>query len=119
MCIRLLFICAVSSAEAQTILTIAGSNWVFPATPLPALQAPLGRVTAVAVDSVGNCYVVDTDNNLVLKVNASGTLTIVAGNGTEGFSGDGGPATSAALFRPQGIAIDSAGNLFIADSGNG
>jgi uncharacterized protein (TIGR03437 family) len=114
----MLLICAALSAEAQTISTIAGSNWVFPAAPLPAVKAPLGRVTGVAVDKAGNYYVADLENNLVLKVNASGTLSIVAGNGGVGYSGDGGPATSATLHDLQGIAVDGGGNLYIADSGN-
>lgn len=116
--IAMLFICAAVSARAQYISTIAGSNWVFPAAALPATQAPLGNVSAVAVDKTGNYYVADTSNNLVLKVNASGMLTAVAGNGSSGYSGDGGPATSAALNSPSEIAVDGKGNLFIADSGN-
>jgi hypothetical protein len=113
--IFVLLVCAAGSAGAQKISTIAGSNWVFPATPLAAVQAPLGRLNAVAADSAGNYYISDGDNNLVLKVTASGTLTVAAGNGTAGISGDGGPATSAAL-SPGGIAVDHAGNLFIADT---
>jgi hypothetical protein len=145
--IPMLFICAALSAEAQTISTIAGSNWVFPAAPLQAVKAPLGRVTGVAVDKAGNYYVADLENNLVLKVNASGTLSIVAGNGGVGYSGDGGPATSATLHDlqgmagtgpngissysgdggpattaelnlPSGVAVDGAGNLYVADMGN-
>jgi uncharacterized protein (TIGR03437 family) len=114
----ILFICAAVTAEAQNISTIAGSSWVFPAQPLLAVQAPLGGVSAVAVGKAGNYYVVDSSNNLVLKIDASGTLSIVTGNGSSGHSGDGGPATSAELNYPSGIAVDGAGNLFIADTDN-
>jgi sugar lactone lactonase YvrE len=62
--------------------------------------------------------VVDIDNNVVLKVDPQGTLSIFAGNGLYGFSGDGGPATLASLNDPAGLAVDSSGNLYIADSGN-
>jgi sugar lactone lactonase YvrE len=72
----------------------------------------------VAVDSAGNLYIADSFNNVIRKVNALGTITTVAGNGTGGYSGDGGPATSAELNNPDGVAVDSAGNLYIADSGN-
>ena len=118
MWIPMLFICAAGSAEAQNISTIAGSNWVFPTAPLPALKAPLGYVSAVAADSAGNYYVADTSNALILRVSPSGTLTIVAGSGSQGYSGDGGPAISAELYWPNGVAVDGVGNLFIADLGN-
>jgi len=59
------------------------------------------------------------DENTVLRLNApSGVLTLVAGNGYPGFSGDNGPATSAQLYNPYGLAVDSAGNLYIADVSN-
>jgi len=78
------------------------------------LNSPLG----VAVDSAGNLYIADFGNQRIRKVNTGGIITTVAGNGTSGFSGDGGLATSAKLNSPQGVAVDSAGNIYIADSGN-
>jgi uncharacterized protein (TIGR03437 family) len=73
----------------------------------------------VAIDSSGNVFIVAPNYNIVLRLDAtSGQLTIVAGNGTAGSSGDNGPATSAELDSPQGVAVDSSGNLYIADSGN-
>ncbi len=68
----------------------------------------------VAVDG-GNIYIADSNNNRVRKINASGIITTVAGNGSIGFSGDGGPATSAGV-SPTGVAVDGAGNLYIADA---
>ena len=64
-------------------------------------------------------YIADSTNNRVRKVNSAGIVTTVAGNGTLGFSGDGGPAAGAGVWNPMGLAVDAAGNLYIADSGNG
>ena len=83
----------------------------------PGHQRPVGRSQGVAVDSAGNLYIADTSNNRIRKV-SNGVITTVAGNGTQGFSGDNGPATSAQLYCPWGVAVDSAGNLYIADAGN-
>ena len=69
------------------------------------------------MDSAGNLYIADTGNNRIRKV-SNGVITTVAGNGAQGFSGDNGPATSAQLNDPSGVAVDSAGNLYIADSDN-
>jgi hypothetical protein len=92
---------------------------------------PSGIITTVAAGSAGPCYgvAVDDSGNLfvnvggvpsqIRKVSANGKITTVAGNGTSGFSGDGGPATSAQLFEVDGVAVDKAGNVFITDSGNG
>jgi uncharacterized protein (TIGR03437 family) len=111
----LLCACRIS---AQVITTVAGTNYLFPLQPQPALNAPLGHVTGVAVDSKGNIYASDRDDNIVVRLASDGTLSIVAGNGEAGFSGDGGPATSASLNGPNGLALDGAGNLYIADVGN-
>ncbi len=81
-----------------------------------ALSAQLNHPYGIAVDSAGNLYVTDQGNNV--RMVSNGIITTVAGNGTQGFSGDGGPATSAQLNTPGGITVDSAGNLYIADSGN-
>jgi sugar lactone lactonase YvrE len=83
-----------------------------------AATATLSEPFGVAVDAVGNLYIADTSNHRIRKVDASGVITTVAGNGTESFSGDGGPATSAALNTPIGVAVDVAGNLYIADAFN-
>src|SRR6185503_9440291 len=72
------------------------------------------RPTAIAIDSRGNLFVTDFDNHIRRVDARTGIITTVAGNGTQAFSGDGGPATSASI-GPSAIAIDGAGNLFIAD----
>ena len=83
-----------------------------------ATSAELSSPTGVAVDRVGDIYIGDTFNNRVREVNASGIITTVAGTGTAGYSGDGGAATSAELNNPAGVALDHAGNLYIADTVN-
>jgi DNA-binding beta-propeller fold protein YncE len=82
----------------------------------PATAAVLNGPFDVAFDAAGNLYFSDTFNNRIRCVDArSGVISTVAGNGDKGFSGDGGPATAAALNEPYGIAIDRVGNLYIAD----
>src|SRR5579862_4234209 len=112
------FILWAGLVQAQVITTVVGTDWSFPRTPLPAVNAPLGFSLGVAVDAVGNVYVADQQNGIVLRVTLAGSLSVVAGNGLAGYSGDGGPATSASLASIRGIAVDTAGNLYISDSGN-
>src|SRR5438045_164195 len=109
---------AIIGLPQRIITTIAGTDFIYPFQPLPALNAPLGVTGAVALDTLGNLYIADTDNSLVLKLDQQGILTVVAGNGVPRFSGDGGPATSASLNFPSGLAVDRSGNLFIADQRN-
>lgn len=85
----------------------------------PALAAQLNSPQRLAIDSVGNIYIADAGNNVVRRVDASsGIITTVAGTGVGGFRGDGGPATSAQLRKPRGVALDGDGILYVADSGN-
>jgi len=70
----------------------------------------------LAFDSAGNLFIADSYNNRVRQVDTQGIITTVAGNGSFGYSGDGGPATNAGMFYPMAVAVDGGGNLFIADS---
>jgi len=103
------------------ITTVAGNGTeAYAGDNGPATSASFDNLRGgVTVDSTGNVYVADYNNNRIRKV-ASGTgiITTVAGNGIQGFSGDNGPATSASLYSPSRVAIDSSGNLFIADTTN-
>lgn len=85
---------------------------------LQALQSSIGFAQSIAFDASGNAYIADSYSSQIFKVSTSGTLTVVAGNGSMGYSGDGGPATSAALNRPEGVFVDGSGNIFIADTDN-
>jgi len=109
-----LILCLPVCAQRYVISTVAGG------TPAPATgsatSVSLGLPGKVAVDPSGNVYF--TALNSVYRLQSGGVLTRVAGTGRPGYSGDGGPATSAQLNGPQGLAIDSAGNIYIADTGN-
>jgi sugar lactone lactonase YvrE len=83
-----------------------------------ATQASLFAPWGLAIDASGALYVADSGNNAVRKIDASGVITTVAGNGTASFSGDGGPASFATLYNPNGLIFDSSGNLYIADTYN-
>jgi hypothetical protein len=104
---------------AGTIATIAGNGTAgYTGDNGPANSATLNKPSAVLEDSTGDLYILDTANNVVRKVNTTGTITTIAGNGTAGYTGDNGPATSATLNTPEGLNIDGSGNLYIADSMN-
>ena len=103
-------------ADAWIIETVVGYG------PLgdggPATAAQLNQPQGVALDGAGNLYIADSENDRIRKVDATGVISTVAGTGTAGYSGDGGPAVAAQLRSPYGVALDGAGNLYIADSGN-
>ena len=103
----------------QPASTVAGSqfNPGYGGDSGPANRAQLNAPYGVALDSAGNLYVADTNNNVIRKI-SNGIITTVAGNGTAGYSGDGGPATSAQLLNPIGVALDSSGSLYITDNYN-
>jgi RHS repeat-associated protein len=84
----------------------------------PATEARLNFPGGLAVDDGGNLFIADTYNHVIRKVDSAGVITTVAGNGREGYAGDGGPALEARLAAPFGITLDGAGNLFIADCFN-
>jgi len=109
------------SAQAQTgiITTISGDGaFGYTGDGGAATAAELYYPYGVAVDGSGNIYIADQSNNCIRKVNTSGVITTIAGNGTPGYSGDGGAATAAELSYPTGVAVDGSGNIYIADYGN-
>jgi RHS repeat-associated protein len=84
----------------------------------PAREARLGYPGDIAIDASGYLYIADRNNDVIRMVDIAGIITTVVGNGTRGFSGDGGPALEAQLNHPLGITVDAYGNLFIADDWN-
>lgn len=103
------------AGHAQNISTVAGGG---PPNGVKATSAPIGFPWGVVQDSSGNTYISDNLSNRILKIDTSGNFNVVAGNTVNNFSGDGGAATAATLSKPEGIALDSQGNVYIADTGN-
>ena len=120
---------ALCRAQGYTISTVAGGvpfgTGCAQETDLegdgcPATSAGIGPA-GIAIDSAGNIYIADSGNNLIRKVSTNGIISAIAGNVNNidgGYSGDGGPATGAEVRNPAGLALDTSGNLYIADSGN-
>jgi len=114
------YICASSTISkvnsAGIISTVVGNQFSpgYGGDGGPATSASI-PAHDLAFDSAGNMYIADYNNQRIRKVNAAGIISTIAGNGTAGFSGDGGPATSAMLNYPQGISLDSAGNVYFVD----
>jgi len=113
---------SIRKIDTSGIITIiAGTGpggWGFTGDGGPATLAKLNQPTGVKVDALGNIYIADMSNCAIRKVDKSGIITTIAGNGTVGSSGDGGAATSAQLNYPVGIEIDAQGNIYIADTYN-
>lgn len=107
----------ISAAGRITTIAGTGDNG-FAGDGGPAKDAAFNDPTAVALGADGSVYVADTGNNRVRAIRPDGTIATVAGSADQGFSGDGGPATSAQLNAPAGLVVDPFGNVFIADSGN-
>lgn len=106
-------------ATTGIIITVAGNGTQgYSGDNGPATSAELTAPVSIAIDSKNNLYISDTGNNVIRKVTVTGVITTVAGNGAPGYSGDGGPATSAKLHSPAALALDSANNLYISDENN-
>ncbi len=105
------------------ITTVAGAGSLgdsgFSGDGGPATAAKLNSPSGVALDTAGNIYIADTGNGRIRKVDTSGVITTVAGRGNGMVLGDGGPALNAQLANPSDVAVDSNGNIYIADVGNG
>ena len=115
----LVLLIAANCVQAQIISTIAGTATAGFAGDLgSATAAQLNLPVAVTLDGSMNVYIADFLNNRIRKINVSGIISTIAGNGTSGFSGDGGNATACQLNAPQGIAVDPAGNIYVGDVGN-
>jgi sugar lactone lactonase YvrE len=113
--------CIREVAATGMITTVAGTGVAgFSGDEGQASAAQFDLPTALAFDSTGNLYVADTDNHRIRRIAvATSVITTVAGNGVEAFAGDNGPATAASIDSPNGLALDPAGNLYIADTHNG
>ena len=104
-------------APGGTIATVAGTGVAgFNGEIVSPRAAQLNRPQGVAADALGNWYVADTANNRVRKVQPGGNLFTIAGNGNASYFGDGGPAVKASVNQPEGVAVDAAGNVYIADT---
>ena len=108
-----------AAADEFTIDTIAGTRFLgFGGDNALATEAFLNSPSGVALDGAGNVYIADTFNHRIRKVDPLGIITTIAGTGDFGFGGDDGPATRARLRFPRGVAVDGAGNVYIADTDN-
>ncbi len=101
----------IHTAAGDGIFNTSGNNG-------PATNAEIGSPGALAFDAAGDLFITSGVLQTIRKISAAGIITTFAGGNTGGFSGDGGSATFAQLFAPAGLAVDAAGNLYIADSGN-
>jgi hypothetical protein len=110
---------AIQFTTAQTIITMAGNHVSgYGGDEGPATSAKLNYPAGIAIDASGNLYICDSYNNRIRKVSTLGIISTFAGTDTAGYTGDGGPATSAKLRFPTGIAVDATGNIYFAESGN-
>src|SRR5690348_2687193 len=109
------FILWIPALSAQKVTTVAGG---FIGDGRPATQASFQFPIAVAQDRHGNTYITDEGEQRIRKVTSAGVINTFAGTGIAGFSGDGGPATSARINTPVGVTVDAAGDIVFADAGN-
>jgi trimeric autotransporter adhesin len=120
LCVLAVSIFGGMTVDAQNITTVAGGGPPSTGTAVTKTGTSIGAPAAVRQDHAvpPNTYILDNDLGRVFKVDAMGHLTLFAGNGTNGFSGEGGPAINAAMSGPSGLCIDANNNVFIADSDN-
>jgi trimeric autotransporter adhesin len=120
--VPLYLLASLGVIEAQTVYrisTVAGSGAVtFAGEGGPATQATLVDPAGAAQDSAGHVYITDSFLHQVFRVAPNGVITRIAGTGVAGSAGDNGPALQAQFFRPNGVAVDRSGNVYVADSGN-
>lgn len=110
---------AVAEEAPGIITTIAGTGVPgYSGDGVPAIRASLWNPYGVAADANGSVYIADALNHRIRQVRPDGVITTVAGTGTAGYSGDGGPAAQASLNTPYGVAVDAQGSVYIADWGN-
>jgi hypothetical protein len=109
-----LLLCCASGLAQPAPFSI---NTIFPVDGNPPIS-PFRFPASTLVDSAGNIYISDQSTHQVYRRSPSGTLTVVTGSGSAGFSGDGGPATAAQLDHPTALGLDGGGNLYIVDSSN-
>ncbi len=109
-----------SNVPDDIITTVAGDGYAgYSGDGVVATNVELDNLNGVAADAAGNVFIADTYNQRIREVAPNGIITTVAGNGLNGYAGDGGEAIlSAKLYYPSGVAVDAAGNLFIADQDN-
>ena len=107
----------VRKVDSKGIITTVAGNGAgtYSGDGGPATQASLNSPTGVCTDAAGNLYIADVGNFRIRKVDTSGIITTVAGNGVEAYSGDGGPATQASMYIPIRCVVDAAGNLYVTD----
>ena len=103
------------------VVTIAGTGYVgndhrggYSGDGGPASAAELSYPHGIALDAKGNLYIADQFNHRIRKINSDGIISTIAGNGTEGYSGDGGLPTSAQISFPSGVAVDKEGNIYVS-----
>src|SRR5580704_7336681 len=104
---------SVGFGQSYTISTAAGAGW-----DIPGLSANLSNLEGLAVDGAGNVFMALTTYSVVVRLDTKGQLSLVAGNGIAGFSGDGGAAALAELSGPIAVVVDASGNVYIEDAGN-
>jgi trimeric autotransporter adhesin len=107
----------VDTSGLATVFAGTGANG-FAGDGGPAAQAELNNPVGLAMDKSGNLYIADSSNNRIRQISPGGVITTIAGNGQAAYTGNGGPALSAALNFPVGVAVDASGNVYIADTSN-